>query len=519
VKVLVAEPLAEEGLGLLRAEHEVDVCLDLSRPEFLAALPAYEALLVRSQVKVDGAALAVASRLMVIGRAGVGVDNIDLDAATRAGVTVVNAPTANTIAAAEHTLGLLYALARRIPTADSSLRRGEWQRSAFMGQELRGRTLGIVGLGRIGMAVAGRARAMEMELLGHDPFVTEEAAAQHGIELLALPELLERADVVTLHVPLTHTTRGLIGAAELARMKPTAMLINAARGGLVDEAALAEALSAGRFGGAAIDVFEREPPTDSPLLGAPNTVLTPHLGASTEEAQAKVAVEVVQQVLDVLAGRSARSAVNAPLITAETAQAIAPFLPLARTLGQFFAQFSPSVEALTLEVAGELAEHDTAPLSAALLAGLLEVATDERVTAVNAPHLARERGLHLVERRTPDSPRFPTMLSVSGATVVGGTVSGTEPRLVRLADYWVDMPLARWMLVTRHRDEPGTMGRIGLMLGEADVNISAMHLGRSGPRGDALMVLALDDPVPDEVAAQIRRQQAVLDLWLIRLQI
>ena len=517
MKVLVAEPLADEGLQLLRAEHEVDFAPELTRAQLLDRLPDYEGLIVRSQVAVDGEALAAGRRLLVVGRAGVGVDNIDIDAATRAGVTVVNAPTANTVAAAEHSLALLYALARHIPAAERSLRAGEWQRAQFMGQELRGKVLGIVGLGKIGIAVADRARAMEMELLGNDPFVTEEAAAQHGVRLLPLPELLARADVVTVHVPLTHATRGLIGADEIGRMKPGALLVNVARGGVVDEAVLAAALAEGRLAGAAVDVFESEPPRDSPLLAAPNTVLTPHLGASTEEAQTRVALETVGQVLDILAGRTARYAVNAPLVAPETAAALVPFLPLARMLGQFYAQFAAGLEGLTLELAGEIAAHDSSPLAAAVLAGLLETATDERVNAVNAPLLARERGLHLAEHRTSDSPRYPSLLTVSGATTVAGTVSGSEARLVRLDDYWVDMPPASWMLVTRHHDRPGTMGRIGLMLGEADVNISAMHLGRSGPRADALMILALDDPVPAAVAERIRGHEAVLDLWLIRL--
>ncbi|HYI21175.1 MAG TPA: phosphoglycerate dehydrogenase [Candidatus Limnocylindrales bacterium] len=517
MRVLVVEPLGEEGLELLRAEHEVDVRIGMSREEFLAALPDYEALVVRSQVKVDEEAFKAAKRLIVVGRAGVGVDNIDLDAATRAGVAAVNAPTANTVAAAEHTLALIYSLARRIPMADASMRSGEWRRADFMGLELRGRTLGIVGLGKIGMTIAERARAMEMELLGSDPFVSEEAAAARGIELLSVDALLERADVVTLHVPLTRTTRGMIGAAELARMKPTALLVNVARGGVVDEAALAEALAAGRLGGAAVDVYENEPPRDSPLLTAPNTVLTPHLGASTEEAQTKVAVEVVMQILDVLAGRPARYVVNAPLVPPETAQALAPFVPLARMLGQFYAQFATSLDGLRLEVAGEIAAHDSSPLAAAALSGLLANMTSERVTPVNAPQLARERGIQLSETRTAESPRAASMVTLSGKTLVAGTVNAGEPRLARLGDYWVDMPAAPWMLVTRHQDRPGTMGRIGQMLGEADVNISAMQLGRNEPRGDALMILALDEAVPNGVAERIRADEAVLDLWLIRL--
>jgi len=311
VRVLVAEPLSAEGVDLLATEHEVDNRPNLTRDELLSQLPEYEALVVRSGVKVDAEAIAAGKRLRVIGRAGVGVDNIDVEAATAANVVVVNAPTANTIAAAELTVGLIYALARNVAAADASLRRGEWRRADFMGTELRGRTLGIVGLGKIGLTVADRARAMEMELVGSDPFVRTDIAAEHGIELVGLDELLRRSDVVTVHVPLNATTRGLIGERALSHMRPSAFIVNVARGGVVDEQALAEALGGGRLAGAAIDVYEHEPPRDSPLLSAPNTVLTPHLGASTREAQAKAGVEVAQQVLDVLAGRPAQYAVNA----------------------------------------------------------------------------------------------------------------------------------------------------------------------------------------------------------------
>ncbi len=312
MRILVAETIAPAGVELLQTQHEVDVLTDLAREQLLARLPEYAALIVRSQVQVDGAAIAAGRRLRVIGRAGVGVDNIDVAAASDAGITVVNAPTANTIAAAELTVGLMYALARHVPAADASLRRGEWQRSRFMGRELRGRTLGIVGLGKIGFAVAARAAAMEMRLLGSDPYVTAAAAESHGVELVALDQLLATSDVVTLHMPLNDQTRGMIDQSQLAHMKPDALLVNVARGGLVDEAALAAALSDGRLGGAAVDVYEHEPPTDSPLLEAPNVVLTPHLGASTAEAQERAGLEVAGQVLDVLAGRAARYAVNRP---------------------------------------------------------------------------------------------------------------------------------------------------------------------------------------------------------------
>ncbi len=523
MRILVAEPVAEEGVALLRAHHDVDVRPGLAREDYIAILPDYDALVVRSQVQVDAEMIAAGGRLVVIGRAGVGVDNVDLDAATRAGIVVVNAPTGNTIAAAEHTLALLYAVARRVAAADASLRRGEWQRSRFTGVELRGRTLGIVGLGKIGQAIAKRARAMEMTVLAVDPFVSDEQAGHHGVELVEFGVLLERSDAITLHVPLSRATRHLIGAREIARMKPGAILLNVARGGVIDEAAVAAALTDGRLGGAGIDVFEQEPPTGSPLLDAPNTVLTPHLGASTAEAQVLVAEEVASQILDVLDGRPARYAVNAPLLTPETARAIAPYLPLAELLGRFFAQFCRTgVKTLTLEIAGELAAHDGTPLIAAVLRGLLETATTERVNLVNAAALARARGITVVERKTPEAGQFSSLLTLSGesngsTTTVGGTVAAGEPRLVRLDDYWLDMVPTATMLVTRHHDRPGTMGRIGTMLGEADVNISAMHLARSAPRADAVMVLAVDEEVPASVAEAIRGQEAVMDVWTIRL--
>ncbi|MGO9204692.1 MAG: phosphoglycerate dehydrogenase, partial [Candidatus Limnocylindrales bacterium] len=393
MRLLVAEALADEGVALLRAHHDVDVRTGLSRDAFLAALPEYDGLMVRSQVKVDAEAIAAGSRLAVIGRAGVGVDNVDLEAATRAGIVVVNAPTGNTVAAAEHTIGLMFALARHIAAADASVRRGEWTRSAFTGVELRGKTLGIVGLGKIGMAIAECARGLQMEVIGHDPFVSVEAAAHHSVTIRSFDDVLAAADVLTLHVPNTRSTRGLIGAPQLARMKPTAFLLNVSRGSVVDEAALAAALREGRLAGAGLDVYAAEPPTGSPLLDAPNTVLTPHLGASTAEAQVRVAREAAEQVLDVLDGRPARYAVNAPLVTPETAQALAPFLPLAVTLGQLYAQLTPGpADELTLEVAGELAAHETGPLAAAVLRGLLEVGTTERVNQINAPSIPGPAG-------------------------------------------------------------------------------------------------------------------------------
>jgi D-3-phosphoglycerate dehydrogenase len=523
MRILVAEPIAAEGVARLRAAHEVDERTGLDPAALAGIIGEYDALVVRSQVQVDAALIAAGTRLQVIGRAGVGVDNVDLDAATRAGITVVNAPTGNTIAAAEHTLALLLGLARRVAAADASVRRGEWKRAQFQGVELRGRTLGIIGLGKIGMAIADRARGFEMNLVGMDPYVTAEQAALHGIELLDFHTLLERSDAITVHVPLTRATKGLIDAKALARLRKGAFVLNVARGGIIDEADLAAALRSGHVGGAGIDVYVTEPPTGSPLLDAPNTLLTPHLGASTAEAQVAVAVEVADQVNEVLAGRAARYAVNAPLIPPEAAVAIGPYLPLTELLGQFFVQFAGAgVKTITLDVAGAPADFDPAPLTAALLRGILERVTTERVNLVNASLLAKARGLAVVERRSRDAGSFSALVTVSGTVdgrtiTVGGTVANGEPRIVRLNDYRLDMEPAPVMLITHHSDRPGMIGRIGGLLGAADVNISAMHLGRSAPRADALMVLALDDDIPDELARTIRDHEGLIELWTVRL--
>jgi D-3-phosphoglycerate dehydrogenase / 2-oxoglutarate reductase len=522
MKILVAEPLAKQGLEILRAHHDVDEKIGLKPDELAAIIGEYDALLVRSQVKVTADILVHATRLIVIGRAGVGVDNVDLEAATKAGIVVVNAPTGNTVSAAEQTIALMLALAHKTAAADASMRRGEWKRSSFTGVELRGRTLGIIGLGKIGQAVADRARGLEMNVIGYDPFVTAEQAAIHGIALVNLDAIIDQADVITVHVPLNKATRNIIGAEQIARLKPGVMLVNVARGGVYDEAAVAQALTDGKLAGAAFDVFDPEPPVDSPILTAPNTVLTPHLGALTAEAQLRVAEEACEQVIDVLAGRSARYAVNAPLLTPETSRAIAPYLPLTVILGRIAGQYlRGGVKTLTIDVAGDLAGHDASQLTAAALRGILENATSERVNLINAAFLAKNRGITVNERKSHDAGTFASLVTLTvegdaGKAIVAGTVANGEPRLIRIDDSWLDMAPAPYMLLTRHQDKPGTMGRIGLMLGEADVNISSMTLARTAPQLDALMLLAVDDEVPDSVLAQIRNNPAVLDVWSIK---
>ena len=449
--------------------------------------------------------LDAAKRLQVVGRAGVGVDNIDVPAATARGVYVVNAPLGNIVAAAEHTVALTLALLRRVVDADRSVRANEWTRSKFVGRELRGKTLGLIGIGRVGGEVARRAAAFGMTVIAHDPFATEASARAAGARLVELDELVRSADVISLHVPLTEKTRGLIDAAALGKMKPTAVVVNAARGEVVDLDALAAALERGTIAGAALDVFAEEPlPANAAIRRAPRTVLTPHIAGSTAEAQTNVAVDVVEQILDVLDGRPARFAVNAPRPPAEEAGGMA-WLRLAERLGSLAAQLLDDRPAqLSLSYAGSVLELDPEPLRAAAVKGLLETFSEQRVNLVNALDLARARGLVIEERRETEPARFAALLSVSvGATKVAGTLTLGEPRIVFIDDFWVDVPVEGHLLLTKHQDKPGLVGRVGTLLGQHDVNISSMQVGRLHPRGEALMILTLDDPVPDEVRARI----------------
>ena len=503
--VHVADPLAEDGLILLRERCDVRITHGLKEPELAPLLRDVDALIVRSETRVTASLLSAAPRLVVVGRAGVGVDNIDVPAATERGVYVVNAPLGNIVAAAEHTIALALALLRKIPEADRAIRAGEWTRSKLIGRELRGKTLGLVGIGRVGSEVARRAAGFEMKVIAHDPFATEASARAAGATLVELDELFARADVISLHTPLTDKTRGLINAASLAKMKPTAVLINASRGEVVDAQALADALAAGTIAGAALDVFAPEPlAADSPLRSAPRTVLTPHIAGSTSEAQVNVAVDVVRQVLDILEGRPARYAVNAPRPPADEAGGSA-WVRLAERLGSLAAQLlDQRPGGIELHYAGQLLELDPEPLRAAVVKGLLETFSEQRVNLVNALAIARARGLDISEDRETEAPRYRALLSVRvGSTAVGGTLVQGEPRIVFIDGFWVDVPVDGHLLLTKHQDKPGLVGRVGTLLGQHDVNISSMQVGRLHPRGEALMILTLDDPVPDEVRAKI----------------
>lgn len=510
-KVLVCDPIAQDGIDLLAQHATVDVRLGLSPAELSTVVGDYNALVVRSETKVTAAVIAAASRLQVIGRAGVGVDNIDLAAATERGIVVVNAPTGNIISAAEHTIGLMLALARNIPQANYSLKGRRWERASFLGIELRGKTLGIVGLGQVGSEVARRARGLEMRVIACDPFVTEERARVLGVELVPLEELLRQADFVSLHTVLTPETRHLLGAREIALMKPSARLINTARGELIDEAALYRALEEGRIAGAALDVFSQEPATDNVLLKSERSIVTPHLGASTAEAQERVALDVAEQVIAVLKGQPARYAVNAPLIAPETLSALAPYLAVAQKTGSLATQLCEGrPEKTEILYAGDIANYDTTPLKAAVIRGLLEPISEEHVNIVNAAIVAQRRGLRISEHKGPSHDIYSNLVTVristrDGATSVSGTLAHDGPHIVEVNGFWVDIPPTDgYVLLCNNLDRPGTVGAVGTLLGQFDVNISSMNVGRTTKRGQALMVLVLDEPLTPEQIQQIR---------------
>ncbi|MDP9468610.1 MAG: phosphoglycerate dehydrogenase [Chloroflexota bacterium] len=525
-RILVVEPIAKPGRDLLAAAHETSVRLNLSRPDLLAALAeegGWDALVVRSQTRVDEELLAAAApRLAVVGVASVGTDRIDIAAATRAGVMVINAPTGNTIAAAEHTMALMLALLRRIPSADASVRRGEWERAKYVGAELRNRTLGIIGLGKIGKAVARRAAAFEMRVMAHDPIMTAEQATEHSARLVGLPELLNRADVITVHVPLTAQTRGIVGKAQIEAMKPGAVLLNVARGGLVDEAALAAALQSGHLAGAAIDVFSAEPmAADNPLRDAPNTILTPHLGASTAEAQDRVGVEVAEQLLLALSGVTPPYAINAPSIAVQVAPQLSPYVELARRLAILGTQLViEPTDTVSLTYAGEIAAWDGAPIRTAVLAGLLEGVADQRVNAVNADLVARERGLVVHESRTDASEPWTSLVSLElgageGRVRLAGSSAHGHPRLAGLDDFLIDAELAGTILVTRHHDQPGIVGAVGTAVADAGVNISSLELSRLSAAGEALMFVSVDEQVPGDLLDWLRAVPGMIEARVV----
>jgi len=518
-KVLITDPIDQSGIDILSQVAQVDQKIGISESDLANIIPEYDALMIRSGTQVTGDIINASKRLRIIGRAGVGVDNVDVTAATQKGVLVVNSPGGNTIAAAEHTIAMMLALSRNIPLANVSTFDGKWERKKFVGNELFKKKLGVVGLGKIGTHVAKVANAMGMEVIGYDPFVSQERAQQLNVKLSELDHLFKESDYVTLHLPRTEETENLVNIEILKSMKKSAKLINCARGGIIDEDALAEALNNSVIGGAAIDVFAEEPlNSNSPLLKVKkNLILTPHLGASTVEAQENVAVDVAEQIRDVLLGLSARTAVNIPGLSPDIMDSLKPHLQLAETLGLLISQLSGGqIDKLELKLQGEFVQHPSKPLIIASLKGLLSKALGDRINYVNASLEAESRGISVIENKDESRPEFAsgllqlTTYGDKGENSVAGSIfADGELRIISIDQYPVNVSPSRYMLLTRHRDMPGIIGKLGSLLGNNNVNIASMQVGRKIVRGEAVMVLSIDDPVPSNLLQSILEVEGI----------
>ncbi|MBA2750223.1 MAG: phosphoglycerate dehydrogenase [Tatlockia sp.] len=524
-KVLVSDPIDQVGIDILSQVATVDIKTSLSPEQLIQIIPEYDALMIRSGSRITKEIIDAGTQLKIIGRAGVGVDNVDVPAATRRGIVVVNSPEGNTIAAAEHALAMMMALSRYIPDANASVKSGQWDRKSYVGAEVYKKTLGVIGLGKIGSHVANVAKAMGMKLIAFDPFISNERAEQLGCRLVDMDLLLRESDYITLHIPKTPETTHLINAEALAKMKPNARIINCSRGGIIDEVALAEALEKGQIGGAALDVYETEPLGESPLraLGK-QAILTPHLGASTAEAQVNVAIDVAEQIRDVLLGLPARSAVNIPGISPDVMEELRPYMQLAETLGKFVGQLvGGRVESLVVKLQGELATNKSQPLVVASLKGLLSQALRERVNYVNASIEAKERGIRVIETRDASVQDYAGSLyleakgSLGTHSVTGALLGDGEIRITDIDEFPINVPPTQHMLFTLHRDMPGLIGKIGSLLGSFNVNIASMQVGRKIVRGDAVMVLSLDDPLPDGIREEIIKVPGIRDAYTVTL--
>lgn len=510
-RVLVADPIAAAGVERLKRAAEVDVITGQTREQLLELIGNYDAMVVRSETKVTSDILEAGKKLKIVARAGVGVDNIDVPAATRCGVIVVNSPEGNTIAAAEHSIAMLLALSRKIPDAVASLRKGEWKRSQFVGVEVYNKVLGVIGFGKIGREVARRGRGLGMRVLASDAFVSPEVARKEGVELVDLPTLYREADYISVHTPMTRDTRGMINDAAFEQMHDGVRIINCARGGIVDEQALLRALESGKVGGAALDVFEQEPvPADHPLVHHPKVVPTPHLGASTQEAQVNVALDVVDQIIQVLDGLPPRSAVNMPALSADVFARVEPFLELGSKIGRLHAQLADSpIHSVVVRYSGELLNLDVQPVTRGVLMGLLQPVLSTSVNFVNAPHIAEQRGIRVTESKTAGQEDYNNYISVeveeeNGRRSIGGTVLGRRDYRIREIDqFHIDLKPEGYMLFVRHTDRPGIIGQVGTLLGEAGINIAGMYVGREAAGKRAVMVLTIDEPVPETLLENI----------------
>lgn len=524
MKVLVADGVSQEGIRILEKNFEVVVKDKLSAEELLAIIPAFDGLIVRSASKVTKEVFEVAKNLKVVGRAGVGVDNIDINAATDKGVIVLNAPEGNTIAATEHTMAMMLAMSRNIPIANETMQKGEWNRKKYMGVELRGKTLGVIGLGRIGSGVAKRAHSFDMEVIGYDPYVNEERAKTMGIEVVDLDELFKRSDFITVHMPLTPQTKGMINKEVMAtKMKKGVRLVNCARGGIIEEAALAEAVKEGLVAGAAIDVFESEPlGLDHPLVGVPGIVLTPHLGASTVEAQIGVSVDVAHGVTAALRGEPVSTAVNMAPVSAAVMKLIRPYFTLAERMGCTARSLAEgAISEVQVEYNGEISELDTKMVTTAVLKGMLNPILQDTVNYVNAPKMAKTRNIKVKEIKNKDAENFANLITVKivaakGAEItIKGTLFGEEARIVAINDYRVDVDPQARILICPHINCPGVIGKVGSIMGAAGINISGMQVGKTDVAGTNIMVLTVDNDIPTEVLKEVTTIDGIFGAKLV----
>ncbi len=521
-KVLVADAIAERGIEQLREVPglEVDVRPGLKEDQLCQIIGDYDALIVRSQTKVTPKVLAAARKLRVVGRAGVGVDNVDVDAATQRGVIVMNTPGGNTISTAEHTFSMIMALSRNIPQAHASVKAGQWDRKSFEGVELYNKTLGIIGMGRIGGEVARRAIAFGMRVLAYDPYLSPSKARALQVEVVELDDIYARADYITVHVPLTDQTKGMINRQTIAKMKKGVRLINCARGGIIHERDLVDAIKSGRVAGAALDVFEKEPPTDSPLRQLDQVIMTPHLGASTQEAQESVGIEIAEQIKEVLAGGTIRNAVNMPTLDAKTLAVLQPYLRFGEKLGRLLAQIAPTrIERLAVEFCGKAAELEGNPVTRAVLKGFLEHAQGQDVNYVNAPFIAEQLGVLVSEMKSSEPTDFAELLTVRAYVDrrefgVSGTFYGStnNPRIVRLNNLPVEAVPQGVLFIMTNKDRPGVVGWIGTIMGQHHINIAGMSLARDREGGTALTILNLDSAPTPEVLKEVRADKDILDV-------
>jgi D-3-phosphoglycerate dehydrogenase len=527
MKVLVSDQLSLEGLKILKEvkEFQVDEKLNLKPEELKSIIKDYDALIVRSATKVTKEVIDAGVNLKVIGRAGVGLDNVDLQAATQKGIIVMNTPAGNTISTAEHTVSMILSLSRNIPQANASTKAGEWKRSKFMGVELYNKTLGIVGFGKIGSEVAKRALSFGMKVIAYDPFLSKEVAENIGVEVVDLKELFSGADYITVHTPLTDETRHMISTEEIALMKKGVRLVNCARGGIIDEEALVAAVKEGKVAGAAIDVFEKEPPlADNQLLKLDNIILTPHLGASTEEAQVNVAIEVAEVVRDALLGKGIRNAANYPCLEAEVCKMLNPFINLSEKMGIFAGQLLEGrLQELSINYSGEIIQYDLSPLTFALIKGVLSPILKETVNFINSVSLAKERGINIREAKSSKEGEFVNLIQLEIKTdkeskKVAGTLSANkQPRIVKIDDFYVEATPVGEMVMIENWDKSGIIGSLGTLLGKHNINIAAMTFGRQAPGGKAITLLNVDGSVSGDIAEKIKKTENVLTVKVIKI--